>query len=754
MAVRETEKYLPAGGAEGLGQCDVDGKYALVSYLSSPVPQGLDIDYVVFATDGAAADTYEWTFKEIPGGLSTLSTTDIGVARYRPKQVGLLEVRVQVLLAGNVLAKHKLTQIVIQPTGHLFTKLDSILAAMIGDPDVTLEVMHAFKPYILETTRPDSAAVPAAFLAAMVYAQVNRVGPAQRSTDLHTAGDCLNDSSATATDGPYLQRLGVCQMLPERLAMVAPRPGAPASPSSYIAWDDLPAVESARDAKSKTIRAAYCALPSKAKIELYNLLRFPKANVSMCAALLTRLKNRPQRWPALAAADMLTEANEGVLATLATEYESGPVAANYVQPTGAGRKIAALTYKPFVYASLEDPVAISGVVSTAGSPLEGARVQLRQYVARISDAEGVSCHFDASVTSAPLATLPADGDFGILEAREPPAGDDSVWLKVDTPLGAGWINARSGEKWYARILTDFVIGGAATTDSLGRFNCRVARRHQYRVHVVSKDHFDGESDFFIPPRNDLSVSMEAVAGAVPEAAILELLHYFKNFEYVDESHDVGQYPYPIKGLESPTHPLTVVESDEKVRYNDCTTFTEALLVKSWLEQGPATFGWNWDKHKSWMIITENASERYSQIDAAKASGMVLEPVLLEPGLSPSDGVPEPWTLVQGFEHPAEGEKERKDDGWGKGHSYIIVDRMPAAGADRGLDKLLILESNFVHGMKGPGFWEIGDLDRVPGYSPGRDWWNSDTVPTWQAVKKHHPYLKMARLKVYDLNWVR
>jgi len=239
MAVRETEKYLPSGGAAGLGQCNETGLYALVSYLTTPIPVGVAIDYVVFATEGASADTYDWTFNEIPSGKITTLQTKVGVASYQPTQQGALEVSVSITVGANVVARLGLTQVVIESGEHLFTLVD-VLAAMIGDRDSTLEVCLALKPYILEAVRdPANARIPTAFLASVVYAESNRVRSSKRAQELEDAARVLNDSLPVSTDELYTPTLGVCQLSPERVAMVAvpPESGAPTT-NTYIDWTD------------------------------------------------------------------------------------------------------------------------------------------------------------------------------------------------------------------------------------------------------------------------------------------------------------------------------------------------------------------------------------------------------------------------------------------------------------------------------------------------------------------------------------
>src|SRR5207244_2317082 len=192
------------------------------------------------------------------------------------------------------------------------------------------------------------------------------------------------------------------------------------------------------------------------------------------------------------------------------------------------------------------------------------------------------------------------------------------------------------------------------------------------------------------------------------------------------------------------------------KVNDCTTFTEGLLIKAWKDvRGKDFLTWTLDLHNKWVIVGQTGATRFSTMVAAETADMVLPSVYVgvPPGGGPpspgSDAIaPSPWTLVQGFEN------DQSSPDWGTGHSYIIVDTYPAPGSNRNLDKVLILESNKPPYDDGPAFQKIADLDDVTDFNPPRDWWNADNVPTWGETKTRHPYLMVARLKVYDLRWVR
>src|SRR4051794_2632542 len=104
MAVRESEKYLPAPLQPGdLGQAVEQalpggGEYALVSYLTSPVRTEAVLDYVLFALDGAPADEYAWRVTTQPGASIVHQTnSEIGVFNWVAELPGTYLVSVEVL---------------------------------------------------------------------------------------------------------------------------------------------------------------------------------------------------------------------------------------------------------------------------------------------------------------------------------------------------------------------------------------------------------------------------------------------------------------------------------------------------------------------------------------------------------------------------------------------------------------------------------------------------------------------------------
>jgi hypothetical protein len=62
----------------------------------------------------------------------------------------------------------------------------------------------------------------------------------------------------------------------------------------------------------------------------------------------------------------------------------------------------------------------------------------------------------------------------------------------------------------------------------------------------------------------------------------------------------------------------------------------------------------------------------------------------------------------------------------------------------------------IDNLDGPGFRILGDIDKFSStdYGPGSEWWKNSKVKTWEQITASRPHRKMARLKVYDLQWVK
>jgi hypothetical protein len=230
---------------------------------------------------------------------------------------------------------------------------------------------------------------------------------------------------------------------------------------------------------------------------------------------------------------------------------------------------------------------------------------------------------------------------------------------------------------------------------------------------------------------------------VREADITGLLGNFAGYGY-----DLNDPRYPYKLWDR--FPDKLLATPDAKR-NNCSTFTEALLVKAWQNAlGPEwkdgagnIVTWDGKKHMDWMVRANMPDKRFSPIDVAVDSGMASEPLVVERNRKDHEHIlPSPWSFVQGFRHP-----ESHND-WERGHNFIIVDMHRETG------RVLTLESNNTYRMNGPGFRMLGNIDQFDNYAPPKEWWKDEELWTWNDIKNAYPFLKIARLHVSDTQWAR
>ena len=185
MTVRASESRLPAGyPAAALGQAATqtgpagDESYALASLLSSPVPIGSTNDYVVFVSTGQVVDRYDWTFEYVGADRPSRPTTDVGITSYMPALLDLLQVTVELALAGGGTVTISMFQ-EVRPrfTGFEFffdaapvpaTVVDQpTVAALGGDPRASEELANDFRTYVLAAAA--GTGLPPRLLAAFAY---------------------------------------------------------------------------------------------------------------------------------------------------------------------------------------------------------------------------------------------------------------------------------------------------------------------------------------------------------------------------------------------------------------------------------------------------------------------------------------------------------------------------------------------------------------------------------------------------------
>ena len=200
--------------------------------------------------------------------------------------------------------------------------------------------------------------------------------------------------------------------------------------------------------------------------------------------------------------------------------------------------------------------------------------------------------------------------------------------------------------------------------------------------------------------------------AIPEEAMIKRLAEFKEFTY---DRDEARYPFKLPGINLPEAPP---------KYNNCCTFVEGLLVRSWADVHE-NFTWSSKRHAQMMILSND--DFYSPVTAVIEAQMGIP-------VSDPDTPPHPWTLIQGWRYQ-----------WRGGHTFLIVDHHAQT------DRVLTLESNSSYRLNGVGFRAIGNIKDF-GMRPPSFWWEAEELWTWERIRSTYRYRQQAWLKVSDRSW--
>jgi hypothetical protein len=291
MSVRKTESRLPASAvAADLGQAVVaaDGRSALVSHISSPVVAGRENIYVVFVTDAGLAgsvQTFEWSFAE-NGGAPNVQTTEKGEIAYTPSATGQLSLTLRLLGAGN---SEQGVLTVTQDIAALHAEIEAAIAAArnetgpgIGNPNVAREIVNDHSPYHQDVTlqHPESDDAFQRFLFGLMYEGAVQRPPPQREEQLGRIADALNGDGAGFKDA-VLGGIGLCGIRLPLLAMTR----------SQLPWTELPQANAERVTADEQLRESLAGLDELARIDLFNLIRFPKSNVVQTARIIEALRD-------------------------------------------------------------------------------------------------------------------------------------------------------------------------------------------------------------------------------------------------------------------------------------------------------------------------------------------------------------------------------------------------------------------------------------------------------------------------------
>jgi hypothetical protein len=330
MTVRKTETRIPANfQASDLGESigTADGRCILVSYMTTPLVLQDENTYVVFVPDpglAGAAASYEWSFKE-NDYQPMVFTTSYGETSYAPHAIGVLFITVRLLDASGVeQARIEFVQEVTFPSA----ELEALITAAVeqpgpgpGDPDTLRELVNEHSRYYqaVKLQTPEAGDAFQRFIFGMVFDGALRCPARERKYQADDMAAALNNASP---DFPRLaaQGVGVAAIRLALLAMVTPAvPGG----APLLAWCELPEAANPRAAADEQLRSDLGALDEAARVDLFNLARFPKSNITQCARIIEVLRDRYV--PGKSFEDVLTRMSGTLAHWLIRHYQDGPL---------------------------------------------------------------------------------------------------------------------------------------------------------------------------------------------------------------------------------------------------------------------------------------------------------------------------------------------------------------------------------------------------------------------------------------------
>jgi hypothetical protein len=294
MPVRNTERRLPANfQAADLGQAVASGdsRCTLVSFISNPLVVNRQNTYVLFVTDAglaSATQRYEWRFS-LNDNPTQVESTDEGEIAYTPTETGTLNLEVKVLGAGNAeQAAISLSQSVVAPNAELETLISNATGESgpaIGNPVIARELINDHNPYYqaVSLQSPEEGDHFKCFVFNLLNSRAQRAPAARRKQHLDQLAAAINtglsDYAELAAEGAGVGGI--------RLALLAMCLDAPPIP-----WTELPEETGARETAARSLRNRLNELDENVRIDLFNLARFPKSNITLCAKIVEKLRDR------------------------------------------------------------------------------------------------------------------------------------------------------------------------------------------------------------------------------------------------------------------------------------------------------------------------------------------------------------------------------------------------------------------------------------------------------------------------------
>lgn len=806
MAIRETECRIPNGySAEFLGEVGSTSNpdVLLISTLSSPLLVHSILEYVVFALSGQNVDQCQWTviFKSLSGDTFTIPiSSEENILRFElptsedlfpNDELTMVEVSAIVISDGTIVASLKIEQEITEyhsVVDYLFNAENFSLhnTALVADIRITSELVCYERN--LDSAAPETTGdVPASMVAAISYVALMADSFDDRKDQIEELRKLLNGEAglfkglfADFMDTP----IGICGITPT-MARKA------------LGWqEDGLTVDEEKEQK----------------IDLFNLLRFPKSTLSICTMALSKIKGNSQ-WSDLTQRDL--GANEEALSIIASSFAEGDLEV-LNEASDEGKKISQLMRSPFFEMNFAGPKLVLGkVMSSENLALNNVRVDVFWEAATLSKGDlddtggGYTKDLRVRISTDKLSLFNSKNlndkakagnkeikvkkwqVFTLLDIEDEldARGNRIIWYKIRYANSEKWIVAFSGGR-FADIekVVELKFDTPVRTNQNGEFELTVFDKGLYFLRAIEDDKpipgpgnerkgcFDGESGWVIIPQKELMITMEVADSSAKwtkESDLLSVLGYFDETWEYDNGN--GRYPFEIKNA-------GIIASYIKggagfVPRTDCSSFVETAVYKAWHDIHNSTI--TNSQHKYWVNSRTYPGEN---TDFSSRLDTAVPAIDLETGFKVfakdddqatinyppstnkfSEFEPSPWTIVQHYNNSYTG----KATSALSGHMYFILDYRKNSKLDHD-GSILTLESsdadvyyseivdNKKDGVQIKHFFHIALLNAQKQdnkYLLTRAWWKNNNVVQWSDLKKKTALI-LVKMHVYDLRITR
>lgn len=290
MPVPKTEIRLPFSfQATDLGEAVVssDSQVALVSYNASPLAQGRKQTYVLFVLNATLQTNLERIRWQVNNRDITNQETTY---EFTPTDTGTFQINLTLFNnQGAELSRLSFSQVVApvnQELENLITQ-DDVTHPIAGDPATSREIINDLLIHLHAIAAVPAQEVLNRLLFGIAYIEALDHAQTARDQLLQVLRDHINSDRAADFFRDAAPGAGICRLRPELLAMTIQEGG-----STLIPWETLPTGETERQAALTRIRTVLAALPEPQRIDLFNVLRFPKASLKATQLIIDNLRTR------------------------------------------------------------------------------------------------------------------------------------------------------------------------------------------------------------------------------------------------------------------------------------------------------------------------------------------------------------------------------------------------------------------------------------------------------------------------------